>query len=413
MPRCADRENPFGVRSVPALGKARDALRGSVVTRDRNRPSGQTRVFGLDAVRASAIALVLISHYGVFVPAWHGYTPRYSIAVLGTLGVDLFFVLSGFLIGRLLIDVVQRAPSFANLRIFLVRRWMRTLPLYIVWLFVSLIVTPPSDGFASHFFRYLVFMQNLAWPMPNSNWFAVSWSLAVEEWFYLLFGTGAILFGIAMRSTKAILIPLAIFIVLPPLLRWQVPDTADWDTGAAKIALLRLDSIAYGVGLAWLRSACPRLFLHPRVCGAIGICLVVVGWASLATGTAIVSAHVRRTFLFNALDVGFVLCIVGAAAWTRPDGLLTNIVRKISDIAYGLYLMDLTVMLAGIGYIAYGLWTVTVGTAVVPIVLSLLSWHFFESRILELRPRQRFDGAAVNAANGDKPEPDRKSVLGT
>ena len=127
-------------------------------------------------MRATAITLVLLAHLA---------GPFDS---LGVIGVELFFVLSGFLIGGILIDLAETSPPLAGaaVRTFWVRRWMRTLPAYYLFLVFFLWWDPasPELSIGDRFWHYGFFVQNLAWPCP---WFfAVSWSLAVEEWFYVL-----------------------------------------------------------------------------------------------------------------------------------------------------------------------------------------------------------------------------------
>ena len=88
---------------------------------------------------------------------------------IGGLGVELFFVLGGFLIGGLLLDVAERSPTLRGCFTFLVRRWMRTLPLYILWIAVLMVLMrPPSRG--EYAFSFLTFTQNLFWPMPADGW---------------------------------------------------------------------------------------------------------------------------------------------------------------------------------------------------------------------------------------------------
>lgn len=225
--------------------------------------------------------------------------------------------------------------------------------------------------------------------MPVSNWFGVSWSLAVEEWFYVLFGVCATGFVLVIRNHKAALIPLLALCIVPAVLRWMVPDTADWNNEVTKIVVLRLDSIGYGVMLAWIRTFHPRIFAYPFMCASIGVGLAVAAWASMATGVQIFPFHVFRTFIFTVLDLAFALCIVGAAAWADSRGYVARIVRKISDISYGLYLTHLTILLAGGSYLVHGFLPTLVGVLIIPIIISLLSWHFFELPILKLRPRHK------------------------
>jgi len=96
----------------------------------------ETRVFGLDFLRALAILLVLVAHASfMFLPLTHRLEAWW---MLGHLGVELFFVLSGFLIGAILVKQAQAA----RLRIgrFWLRRWLRTLPNYYLLLGINIVI---------------------------------------------------------------------------------------------------------------------------------------------------------------------------------------------------------------------------------------------------------------------------------
>src|SRR5262249_35394349 len=141
------------------------------------------RNFGLDVVRAIAISGVLVAHFTAAVAVLMAATPPFLLMRLGA-GVELFFALSGFLIGGLLLDIKE--PSLRAWIIFMIRRWIRTIPLYLAWLTILLIIWPPQQDLMGHAVKYVTFSQNLFWKMSDP-FFAPSWSLAVEEWFYLLF----------------------------------------------------------------------------------------------------------------------------------------------------------------------------------------------------------------------------------
>jgi len=118
---------------------------------------------GLDVVRAVAIFLVLVGHCGAFFAAWYGVAFLWQLAVGGFYGVELFFVLSGLLIGRILIGILDAGPTWRAWRVFMTRRWMRTLPVYFLWLAVLALVWPPPDrGLWTVLPWYLTMTQNLA-----------------------------------------------------------------------------------------------------------------------------------------------------------------------------------------------------------------------------------------------------------
>src|SRR5690349_15005952 len=136
------------------------------------------RRFGLDAARAAAILMIVFTHGQTFFPSADQY--RGTLATIGgvtaTYGVELFFALSGFLIGGLLLDLQERGATRRAIRIFLVRRWMRTLPLYYLAL-LTLLLFPVLEPSSQHrLSSYFLLIQNFVTPMPASNWFGISWS---------------------------------------------------------------------------------------------------------------------------------------------------------------------------------------------------------------------------------------------
>lgn len=161
---------------------------------------GPNRILQLDGVRGIAILLVLVWHYLAIIPATANHTLLIWLKRLFSLawsGVDLFFVLSGFLIGRILMTH-RRSPHY--FRAFYSRRACRILPLYIL-LVVSFFSTAAyvditrsqtlwlllNSDFGT--WVYSLFLQNFSMTFYKSfgpEWIGVTWSLAVEEQFYLL-----------------------------------------------------------------------------------------------------------------------------------------------------------------------------------------------------------------------------------
>lgn len=138
------------------------------------------RNYGLDLVRFLAVSMVLVIH-GIQ-ELFHIAIPYFWI--IPPLGVELFFSLSGFLIGRILIKKInQDSYSFFEIREFWVRRLLRILPLYLTLYFIYLVFYNLFLYPVKFDFSYLFFLQNLK---TAPRFFGESWSLSIEEWFYLL-----------------------------------------------------------------------------------------------------------------------------------------------------------------------------------------------------------------------------------
>jgi peptidoglycan/LPS O-acetylase OafA/YrhL len=157
------------------------------------RPRLAGRIPELDGLRGLAIALVLIDHYLVELTP-----PKYGLLFhLAWSGVDLFFVLSGFLIAGILLDA-QHSPSY--FKTFYSRRFNRIIPLYAIWLGIFAVgacsigpstPAPLKGAFGGPLplWTYFLFLQNFAMCVKNNYgalWMGMTWSLAVEEQFYML-----------------------------------------------------------------------------------------------------------------------------------------------------------------------------------------------------------------------------------
>jgi peptidoglycan/LPS O-acetylase OafA/YrhL len=228
-------------------------------------PSTSARNPWLDVCRASAILLVLFSHGRVFLRQEMPWVEMLRFG--GFMGVELFFVLSGFLIGSILIRLARNREK-NWLRGFYIRRWFRTLPNYFMFLMVNLALLAWGirSGTLDAFWLYPFFLQNFAWPQPV--FFAESWSLAVEEIFYLLFPVLFIALGrlLGCGSDRSILFAALIVIFASLLARFAVAASVSiWDEDLRKVAVWRFDTLMYGVLLAWLYDRHSEWIRQPSI----------------------------------------------------------------------------------------------------------------------------------------------------
>ena len=338
------------------------------------------RLFGLDVVGAIAILLVIQAHIGQYGERLYGWTfPRF-LGLLGSFGVELFFVLSGFLIGGLLLEVAERSPTLQGGVRFLLRRWMRTLPLYILWtLVIFVLYSQAQRGFP--LVAHLTFTQNFHSPMPYNSYFPVSWSLTVEEWFYLLF-SAILLVSTAIWPRRAMLLTCALFIVTPLALR-VCSNVTDVDEGLRKVAIFRLDAIAYGAIMAWMFRAFPEKMR--RLC-------VVLALAGLTITLVIVllSNAIAPAFIFTLYPLGLALILPAMSRLTPPWQPAETIIKWVSTRSYGLYLIHLTIIDIAVYAMRTGrvstFWFAGVIASV--FVLADLLHRYFERPIMALRPEQ-------------------------
>lgn len=349
------------------------------------------RQLGLDVVRASAILLVMLGHYSVhYAMSLQLPRPSGAIGVAGFFGVQLFFPLSGYLIGRIMFDIAEQGASPGMIGRFWLRRWMRTIPAYLVALAFTAYVMTQWYGFRDYnLLQFATLTQNLVTPF-DGKFFGVSWSLGVEEWFYIFFPI--VLFGtllyVPRRGTSFVL---AAFVILPIVSRyimWRWHNDY-WQIGGASIVPLNLDSIAYGAVAAYVvrdRMMPDRLAI---IIGCVGISLFGLTWYLYATG-GLNNDFGMSNGRYLGASISGALLVVAFGNLQRAPTILSGIARFFSAHAYTLYLVH------DLGYVwshslldrySISMWTPILGTAFV-IAFAMALTRFVEIPFMRARPKQ-------------------------
>ncbi len=362
----------------------------------------KNRIFGLDLLRAIAILLVLFGHSKHFLPSNIAHFLNKYILIDG---VGLFFVLSGFLIGGIFIKDFEKDTSFKSLLNFWKRRWYRTLPNYFLILSSLLLLSIPEIDFAN--FKYFIFLQNLY--SPISHFFTESWSLSIEEWFYLT--APLLIFGILSVSKNKISLKYSILIIallmmlFPTLLRayryftLEIPKSYEtWDLYFNRQVITRLDSIMIGVVGAWLQRYYPSIFFFKKnilfIIGTMSLFLLHMFQASYDPHFYITS------FSFNALAALMLIPFLYKMNNSFSNKVKYNIwgeviicksITYISLISYSLYLTNLSLISFRIpndnnndsfnliGFMAF--W-------IISFLLSTLIYKYFEVPTTKLRDKK-------------------------
>ena len=366
------------------------------------------RSAGLDLARTLAIGMVFCSHvvtYGGELPA----VVMNGFSYIGHAGVELFFSLSGFLIGGILLRMAQAGPGMGpgagQVGRFWLRRWMRTLPLY--WI-VTFYLAYGTGVDMTH--SYLL-VQSFYPKEPRV--LLVAWSLVMEEFFYLFFPLIMVGLGWAgLRGARNVAVTAAGLIVTCVAVRYAV--ALGWldfpNAGLHDNPFLRLDCAAFGVLAACVAAGRGQLMRFVAAWrgvvawGCFGVAIVVWGglflwilavpgetllWAGFATWSP--SYAVLQETVLDVAFAGAVLAL--AARPLRWPGPVIWAVRQVSQLSYSIYLVHLTVLTTLEGLVPGGLSVVRIGaTTVVTLAVATVTYHAIERPFLALRDWVAPDG---------------------
>lgn len=359
----------------------------------------------LDGVRAIAILLVMAFHFGIIRFGW--------------MGVQLFFVLSGFLISSILLKEKEKpSPLIERLKKFWIRRSLRIFPLYCIYLTVFVVICL-FTAFPPGYFRDLPYLYSYTFNLTRiaNSWhespvYTHFWSLCVEEQFYLFFPF--IIFLLSRRSLRGLLVAV---LIAGPLFRWsfgnylaqngktsfEVFDVIYW------FPLSHLDAFFTG-------TAIPLLGLKDRIkrpqwLFAAGCILAfgagMVNYFSESHGHSLPTSmgynfgdvnnyqHVWYYTVLNLFTASLLLLLVSAYS-SAPGNFVkrifeNNVLVAIGKVSYGMYILHWVIQTQLVErWITVSesnkYWLFLIDIPVV-YVFALLSFNFIEQRFIQLKDK--------------------------
>jgi peptidoglycan/LPS O-acetylase OafA/YrhL len=370
------------------------------------------RIPELDGVRGLAVLLVVLTHYFVLIAETKPDTVfAYLQLALGTAytGVDLFFVLSGFLIGGILLDNRKSGNYF---QAFYARRFFRIFPLYYLFLSVSAIwlwaraVQSPADHTVSAmpFLFYLTYTQNFMFAARGIDYgypmLAVTWSLAIEEQFYL-----AVPWLVRRVSDRTLIFALVAIIFIAYFSRLlMMTFQPDWDVAAYVLTYCRADTLACGILAALIvrRTTLPRLPLYIGWGGLALVMALMIRQRMLPTSPGIIYYGYTAFALFYTLTI-----LLAVTHKTGPLAFIFRFapLRHLGTLAYCIYLIHIPIN--GICHYfirhqpqrlasAADVLTTLLGFALT-VAIAQLSWIYFERPLLQKGHKFRYGVKSVTA----------------
>ena len=328
------------------------------------------KIHSLDLFRGICGYGVAITHFYAFL-----YEDLFS-EYFSLLFVEWFFVLSGFVLYPQLVKVLNDKK---HLKTFYIRRWVRTLPLFVLALLCVSLVT--NNLFNGDFFKYLIFAQKLLPGFVNDDFYPVAWSLSIEEYFYLGFPLFLVFIGKGEFISKVLLLLIGMTLV-------KVAVSGSVDLGFYRTGtLFRLDAILLGFVGAHFKD---RIVQHR----ALVVMAVVVLFS--------VFLYVQETMFLGQLgNIGKVLFVALLQlisffllfGFILVNGKINNHYLKgfcglIANQTYSIYLFHLIFL-----YIIKANFVSVEGVFIYYLsalfIVSFVVFEFFEKPLLKVRPKYK------------------------
>jgi len=319
------------------------------------------RKYGLDILRALAIIFVLIHHTDfTFLGSFNKVVEFFTID-----GVSIFFVLSGYLIGSILLRTINNKDfTCKELFRFWINRWMRTLPPYYLVLIVLFFISKTFTVEVQSYFltlkdkiSYFLFLQNFK--SPHFGFFAESWSLSVEEWFYLLVPISLFILYRLVSVKKSFLIAIVgviLFVTIYRIYSYLIDFSGEvtpeqYDLWFRKLVITRLDNIVFGVLGAYVafyfrkfwENSSKRLFVLGIVLILIDNLISSLHYFDILSYKGAAGLY-SCGFSFSVMSLGVLLLLPYLDKIKKREGFIYKSITLISLVSYSLYLLHFSLI---------------------------------------------------------------------
>jgi peptidoglycan/LPS O-acetylase OafA/YrhL len=313
-------------------------------------------------MRATAICMVVFAHSMYFFKDYNNAYIRF-LDIFGFLGVEIFFVLSGFLIGGILFHLFKsKDVSVKDLKQFWIRRWFRTLPLYFLFLIVNILVALiVGYKLPQVIWKYAFFLHNFSNVQPS--FFPESWSLSVEEYSYLLAPIGIYFISkitakVKDISKEKVFFLASLFVVIFCLILKIIYnanqtirqyDLEIWNTNLKAIVIYRLDAIFYGFIMVYFFEVNQMFIKQIRkylfIIGLILIFITNIILPSLGVSIQFYPWFWNIIYLpLNSVAIALMLPFLYFIKKPRYENI-SQIITRISLYSYSMYLLHYTFLL--------------------------------------------------------------------
>ena len=339
----------------------------------------------IDILRA--IAALLVVWYHVIVHGKWAEFPSTGVALLpqvGWVGVDLFLVISGFVIGKTAMEAFGRDPDWR--RNYLERRLRRIVPLHIATVLIFVLLISPElliYGWESlfHVAIHVVFLHNL-FPSTYGSINGVNWSVALEMQFYVLVALST---PWLVRSSwvKVLLVWVTIAIAWRYMTTlFLVPGQANVHHQIVAATMLpgTLDQFVMGICLAKFNMEGKLRYTHWRFLGwsLVALLLLSAAWMTFSPRSSYWYYPSMVWFWRTLVSAGFAALLGVVVMIPHSGGWLTKPFRYLGEISYGIYLWHLPVLMALLVHTPWRGYSLLRATLIGTIILAALSWHGFE-----------------------------------
>lgn len=338
----------------------------------------------LDGLRGVAIVAVMLFHAGI------------SNFGGGFIGVDIFFVLSGFLITTLLVHEYQMHGS-VSLRNFYMRRVLRLLPalliLLLVFCLLSSLLLDSTDARSNYVGALIVlfYLSNWARALSLHPPFALdhAWSLSIEEQFYVLWPVILILMLTTLKKPKHVLALTVSFALASWFLRVYLTTAGSTVERIYYGSDTRADALMVGCALGvfydtrfWKQLKVGRFSRYITILATVcGLCLLVF----------VCRANWRQGYMYYAgfFAVEILTVIVLTEILTNTKGLIcvalqTKFIVWVGSISYGLYLWHYPIFRLFRSH-GYETWIIATAGSAITFIVASISYYFLERPVLRLR----------------------------